>query len=275
MGKQGNTTEREQELAELIAEQEREKRGKPARAEKAAAAGTCIACGEAYSSGAAVVRKEHNAQTRFVHLRCVGQRYDHGKGRPAVPSSRTDGVRDAALDRAAGLDEDDDEHSVEWTPAAFSNRIRRQWSSLAPPKRAEVLRAELAAKFLKRFGVPWATWRNPMVLDPPLPKRWPWQRSRGFSPRARLVQLLDFENTLALKPRKDGTGRFLSVLEYTWISILAGNWPRAALAAKASGPDVVIRAERELMKKAVAGYGQKPWPGATKVRRGPRTRVEK
>jgi hypothetical protein len=61
--------------------------------------------------------------------------------------------------------------------------------------------------------------------------------------------MLDFENQLPLPPRADGSTRFLSVLELTWVSLLAGNWPASS---NRRGPDSVLRAERELIKKALA-----------------------
>jgi hypothetical protein len=174
-------------------------------------------------------------------------------------------VRDAALDRAAGIA---DEQEDEWT--SVSEELRKRWHGLTLPLRKQALRVELNAKFRKRFGFAWDERRNNLVLDPPWPPaREPWQKKgRGLESRARFVRMLDFENQLALPARADGSARFLSVSELTWISILAGNWPPAGRRRR---PDAVVRAERELIKKSLFRYGQRPAEalGVVRIRRGP------
>jgi hypothetical protein len=193
--------------------------------------------------------------------------------RPLEQVVLTHGARDAALDRAAGLVEDDDDPR-EFTLAAFSARLRQEWPDLSLADRMKRLRAELAAKFLKRFGFAWDGARlGPMTQDPPWPPpRMPWSKGRRLTSRSRMVAMFDFENVLGLPKRKDGSDRFLSVLEFTWLSILGGNWPDA-LPANAT-PERILAAERETMKKALARGGQRPAValGVTRVRRGPRRR---
>jgi hypothetical protein len=178
------------------------------------------------------------------------------------------GVRDRVLDRAAGNDEDDVEEPLSW-----SERLRREWPNWTMEKRRKGLRAELALKFRKRFGFAWDPRRASLVLDPPWPPaRMPGQRSRPYEARARFVMLFDFENQLSLPARPDGSTRFLTLTELTWISLLAGNWPRAG---GRRTPDAVVQAERLTIKQALKRYGQRPaeWLKAKRIRRGPQVRT--
>ncbi|HEY1695814.1 MAG TPA: hypothetical protein VGG39_26785 [Polyangiaceae bacterium] len=189
-------------------------------------------------------------------------------------ATRTHAVRDAALDRASGGDVDEDgEDAAEWTDAAVSERLREEWRCWKLAKRQAALRAAIAVKFRRRFGLAWNAGRAALFAEPPWPPaRGLGRASRSVAPRSRLVVMLDFENQLGLPPRPDGSARFLSVLELTWISLLAGHWPDAA---RWRLPGKVLRCERESIKKALRRHGQKPAEalGITRIRRGPQVRA--
>jgi hypothetical protein len=177
------------------------------------------------------------------------------------------GVRDRVLDRAAGCDDADDEELT------FSERLRREWPDWTMPKRRVALRAEIAVKYRKRFGVPWQPWRAMLVLDPPWPPaRMPMQKGKPYESRARFAMAFEYENVLDLPLRADGSMRFLTPLEMTWISLLAGNWPDKG---GRRSPEGVVRAELESIKQHRKRYGQRPAEhlGVTRIRRGPQVRT--
>jgi hypothetical protein len=177
-------------------------------------------------------------------------------------------VRDRALDRAAGAEEDDEADTL-----SYSERLRMAWPDWTIAKRREALRRVLALNFLRRFGVSWDKRRAALVLDPPWPPaRMPWKRSRPYEARARFVVMFEHENVLGLPPRADGSTRFLTLAELTWISLLAGNWPKAG---GRRTPDAVVKAERLTIKQALKRYGQHPaqWLKAKRIRRGPQVRT--
>ena len=187
--------------------------------------------------------------------------------------ARNHAVDDRALRLAAGEDEDDAEYRIESVTA----ELRDRWPSMSLADRKMALRLEIAMKWRTRMGRGWIE-RNSTVLRP---ASWPPARARGskgrlLSARSRLVTLLEYENVLCLPARADGSPRWLSVQELTWISLLAGNWPDAAPAETAAGPEEVLRAERTLIKEARDRHGQKPakwiW---SKIPRGPRRRLDK
>ena len=205
--------------------------------------------------------------------------------RPLEDVARTFAVNDRALEgvrfRGEAPDVEEEDEERDWRPAAYSKRLRQEWPDLKLDERMFRLRAELKTRFLKRFGYAWDDRRNGFMTDPAWPpKRQHRQKGRGLASRPRLVKLLDFENQLYLPDRDDGSPRFLSVLELTWVSILAGHWPPSA--PRSLPPDKVVLAERELIKKALARHGQKPlvlWDGENsatqRLRRGPQRRPKK
>ena len=206
------------------------------------------------------------------------------------------GVRDRALDLAAGGDDEDEDR--EFTPEALPKVLRERWPTLDLKTRRMVLRLEIANKFRKRFGFPWREeWNEFVVRPPPAPAAWQrWGRNyteppspiavsfalsargsllpvpkmaRQPSMRSRFVYMWDRVNIMGLAPRR-GRARFKTVQEFVWISILGGNWPRAA---RMGDPDEVLRAERTLIKEAIDRHGQQPlrFRGAETLEDSPRT----
>lgn len=202
------------------------------------------------------------------------------------------GVRDEALDRASGQDVDEDEEPIEDLPG----ELRRRWPEMSLPARQEALRLWIANLFRKRFGFPWREEWNRFVLQAPreVPR---WQRNarydtppivdkdgkhprkaRRMGARQAFIYMWDRVNIMNLPPRRD-RARFKTVQEFVWISILGGNWPRAA---RTGTPDEVLRAERTLIKEALKRHGQQPfayWDGENaatlKIPRGPLSRAKK
>jgi hypothetical protein len=209
---------------------------------------------------------------------------------------RTHAVRDTALERAAGADEDEEDAS-EWNA---SEALRIRWRKLNLAKRKEALRLEIAMRFRKRFGFDWRTDWNQFVsttevrLGPTKEYRrafraeygfdlpaewWPQQTvtmgppsmstivpqkvakgARSHSERSRFVALWDRYNIMNLPARKT---RSQGGSDARFKSVIELTWISILggnwpPAARMRGPDAVLRAERTLIKEALDRYGQKP-----------------
>ena len=160
-------------------------------------------------------------------------------------------------------------------------KLEECWPRLSAKHRRRALTAYAGLRFRRRFGLPWLPeWRR--WTSPPVET--PRKRGRPLDTRALLVKALDFGEELRwpvevcspgeieravargiieqrggshgglfLRRRPDSTSRFLSIVEYAWISLLCGNSPRTS-----GGPSDLIRTERAAMRQARRRHGRQP-----------------
>lgn len=165
-----------------------------------------------------------------------------------------------------------DEHHAE-------TALTAAWRSASDTRRRQLLQDWCNEQLRKRLGTQWKpAWTAIYVRPPPDILLGRHSGARGLARRSALVWWLDRQPPFALPLVSAGTGlssRFLSEEEFVWISIVSGNWPeRMAHEKVAKGYEMVLAAEREAIKKAIAAYGYLTAP-ATPLRRGPQERLEK
>ena len=130
------------------------------------------------------------------------------------------------------------------------------WESMSARAQRAALETRAGEWFAERFGMPWqAEWKrlarpgtHPNGSNTSGPRR-------KLSRRGSLVARLDWSIFVPWQREPTGAARFLSALEYTFVSILAGNltgrWRRRP------SPVEVLAGELVLMRKALIRYGQR------------------
>lgn len=149
--------------------------------------------------------------------------------------------------------------------------LERAWSSSDLGGRKLALRkwavGVLEVRFTRHRRATWK-WQDRFarLVSPQQIKGNPYlpKGARADSARSSLAALLDHDDVFELGPRRrrlplggvEESSRFLSLRELTLVSLACGLWPKVR---RGAGPEEVVAAEAEAMKKARARHGVRPF----------------